>query len=504
MGQIVPSRKIYVYPAEVGVALPRTVSSNNGKSEHFHLWKIRSSKGCSKRRGGRKLLIRGEKINIAVRSVCHNFEWKHSFKAKGEMESTIRNATPMDLPSILELVKSVNRMVGSDEIQSWMLKDPQALFLAEISNQTDARKELAGLCCGTILDSDLGFMGLYMVKEDMRGKGVGFKLWKATKEHIGDRNIGVCGKMDYIVKYREKEGFEHIQDYVIKYYECFGDCMPTGIAWPSEVSVATFFDGKLFNYRKNCDNVILVNNSNEIAGKRDDSAEAESIGSVRIETLLDEKTGKICFDKVQTLQSSSVVFRQNYNFESVDGAKEKKLIKSVNEAEFSDIRTSIQNTSANQASDISGICLIAEEILSKVVQYDKSLHSRDRSMEVRQIFALSSCKSSVALVSGQVVGYGCLRPVLTGHWIISPLYSDSESIAETILFDLLQGFDFGKVPEGVVTRLPDKNIFAENLFHKFGFSEIENEHIVTSFTKRPVKRDISRIYSFHSTVFCSE
>ncbi|PRD31695.1 UNVERIFIED_CONTAM: hypothetical protein NCL1_22840 [Trichonephila clavipes] len=420
------------------------------------------------------------------------------------MESTIRSATPTDLHSILELVKSVNRMVGLDEIQAWMLKDPQALFVAETSLQTGARKELVGLCCGTILDSDLGFMGLYMVKEDMRGKGVGFKLWKATKEHIGDRNIGVCGKMENFVKYREKEGFEHVQDYVIKYYECFGDAMPTGIAWPPEVSVATFFDGKLFNHWKNCGDVIVVNNLNEIAGKRRDYAEAESIRSVRIGTLLDERTGKRCIDKTQTLQFSSVALPQTYDFKSVDGAEGKKLLNSVKETEFSDIHTSIQNTPTHQTSDISGICQSAEEIMTKVVEYDKSLHSRDRSIEVRQTFALSSCKSSVALVAGQVVGYGCLRPVLTGHWIISPLYADSESVAGTILFDLLQGFDFGKVPEGVVIRLPDKNITAESLFHKFGFSEIENEHIVMGFTKRPVKRDISRIYSFHSTVFCCE
>ncbi|GFY54514.1 n-acetyltransferase domain-containing protein, partial [Trichonephila inaurata madagascariensis] len=445
-------------------------------------------------------LIRGEEIETAVRRCLSWLQWKHSFQREGEMESTIRNATPTDLHSILELVKSVNRMVGSDEIQSWMLKDPKALFVAEISSQTGARKELAGLCCGTILDSDLGFMGLYMVKENMRGKGVGFKLWKATREHIGDRNIGVCGDMENFVKYREKEGFEHVQDYVIKYYECFGHAMPTGIAWPPEVSVATFFDGKLFNYRKNCGEVIVVKNLNEIAGKGGDCAEAELIGSDKTETLLDEKTGKRCIDKAQTLQSSSVALPQTYDFESVDGAEGKTLLNSVNETEFSDI----QNTSTHPTSDISGICLSAEEILTKVVEYDKSLHSRDRAIEVRQTFALLSCKGSVAFVDGQVVGYGCLRPVLTGHWIISPLYADSESVAETILFDLLQGFDFGKVPEGVVIRLPDKNITAESLFHKFGFSEIENDHIMMGFTKRPVKRDISRIYSFHSTVFCCE
>ncbi|GFU30759.1 n-acetyltransferase domain-containing protein [Nephila pilipes] len=418
------------------------------------------------------------------------------------MEVTIRNATPSDLPSIVELAKSVNRMISPEEIQSWMLKDPQALFLAEISNPTEAKNRLVGACCGTILDSDLGFMGLYIVKEDIRGKGIGSKLWKATKDHLGDRNIGVRGKRHNLEKYKGREGFEHIQDYVIEYYESFFDSVPSSVAWSPETIAVQFFEGKLVSYRKNCDDVVVIDSSKE----RCQIAEPKSIGFASKEATLVEDIGK-CessetrFDgNAETIRSSRGLLSDDSVLKSEDGGDENELITSVGGTRSSDVQTSTLNTNQKSIDR----CLNAEVIMSKVVEYDKSLHDRDRSVEVRQTFSWSSCKSSVALADGRVVGYGCFRLVLTGHWIISPFYADTETIAEIILFDLLRGFDFAEAPEGIVIRLPDKNSAAKRLVNKFGFSEIEGEHIMTGFTKRSVVLDISRIYSFHSTVFCCE
>ena len=38
-----------------------------------------------------------------------------------------------------------------------------------------------------------GFIGLYIVKPEFRGKGLGMRLWEAGMAYLGDRNIGLDG-----------------------------------------------------------------------------------------------------------------------------------------------------------------------------------------------------------------------------------------------------------------------------------------------------------------------
>ncbi|CAL1266662.1 unnamed protein product, partial [Larinioides sclopetarius] len=126
-----------------------------------------------------------------------------------EMDIKIRNATLSDLPSILDFAKSVGRFLGADEIKTWLQVDPEALFVAEGS----PGGKLIGSCCATRLTPELGFMGLYVVLEEYRGRGIGSKLWRAAKEHRGDRNIGLHAELSMLKKYREREGFCHVEDY---------------------------------------------------------------------------------------------------------------------------------------------------------------------------------------------------------------------------------------------------------------------------------------------------
>lgn len=55
--------------------------------------------------------------------------------------------------------------------------------------------------------SDFGFIGLYIVKEAFRGKGFGFKLWKAAIASLSGRNIGLDGVLAQQDNYK-KSGFK--------------------------------------------------------------------------------------------------------------------------------------------------------------------------------------------------------------------------------------------------------------------------------------------------------
>jgi ribosomal protein S18 acetylase RimI-like enzyme len=55
--------------------------------------------------------------------------------------------------------------------------------------------------------SDFGFIGLYIVKDEFRGKGFGFKLWEAAIASLSSRNIGLDGVLAQQDNYK-KSGFE--------------------------------------------------------------------------------------------------------------------------------------------------------------------------------------------------------------------------------------------------------------------------------------------------------
>jgi GNAT superfamily N-acetyltransferase len=54
---------------------------------------------------------------------------------------------------------------------------------------------------------DFGFIGLYIVKDEFRGKGFGFRLWEAAISSLSDRNIGLDGVLAQQDNYK-KSGFK--------------------------------------------------------------------------------------------------------------------------------------------------------------------------------------------------------------------------------------------------------------------------------------------------------
>lgn len=139
-----------------------------------------------------------------------------------------------------------------------------------------------------------------------------------------------------------------------------------------------------------------------------------------------------------------------------------------------------------------------DELLNKVVDYDGRWRNRECSFIVRQSFSWRSCRTKIAIASDEtVVGYGCIRKCISDRWILSPLYADTLEIAEHLLRELLQDFDFSEASEGILLYFPDKNARWKDLLKRYGFQDTGWDAFY-GFTEEGIGYDTDRIYSFRS------
>jgi GNAT superfamily N-acetyltransferase len=78
--------------------------------------------------------------------------------------------------------------------------DPHGFFVGLLDGEPIAT--LAGVA----YDDGYGFLGLYIVKPEHRGKGYGIRIWREVTRYLGDRNVGLDGVLDQQANY-ERSGF---------------------------------------------------------------------------------------------------------------------------------------------------------------------------------------------------------------------------------------------------------------------------------------------------------
>lgn len=72
--------------------------------------------------------------------------------------------------------------------------------------------KIIGLCAGILQKDDLAFVGMYVVKSNLRGLGIGKNLWNRVMERVGDRNAAINTRLENVENYRDRGGFPIVCD----------------------------------------------------------------------------------------------------------------------------------------------------------------------------------------------------------------------------------------------------------------------------------------------------
>ena len=133
----------------------------------------------------------------------------------------VRRLTREELDAAISGARAEGWNPGLNEADSFYYTDPNGFFAAEVDGQ------VVGSISAVAYDDTYGFMGFYIVRPDLRGKGYGMQLWNASLAYLGDRVIGADGVPNMLAKY-ETFGFR-IAYRNVRYQGTGGGTEPEGL-----------------------------------------------------------------------------------------------------------------------------------------------------------------------------------------------------------------------------------------------------------------------------------
>ncbi|KZR91859.1 Acetyltransferase (GNAT) family protein [Synechococcus sp. MIT S9509] len=95
-------------------------------------------------------------------------------------EFTIRPVEPVDIPLINNWARSEGFAPGTGDVGIYRQTDRQGVWTGCLG------EEPIGCIAGIRYNHAYGFIGLYIVRPDQRGRGYGVKLWKVALDHLHD------------------------------------------------------------------------------------------------------------------------------------------------------------------------------------------------------------------------------------------------------------------------------------------------------------------------------
>jgi len=114
---------------------------------------------------------------------------------------TVRSMTRAEVDLALNWAAAEGWNPGIHDADCFYATDPNGFFIGELEGEPIACLSAAAY------DERFGFLGLYIVKPEFRGKGFGLQIWKAGLAYLGKRNIGLDGVVTQQENYR-KSGFK--------------------------------------------------------------------------------------------------------------------------------------------------------------------------------------------------------------------------------------------------------------------------------------------------------
>jgi hypothetical protein len=107
----------------------------------------------------------------------------------------IRRMTPADVELTLDWAAAEGWNPGRHDAASCLATDPDGLLVGLLDGEP-----AAVIACVRYADA-FAFVGLYIVRADLRGHGHGIALWEAGHEHLGDLPSGLEAVEAQIVNY---------------------------------------------------------------------------------------------------------------------------------------------------------------------------------------------------------------------------------------------------------------------------------------------------------------
>ncbi len=131
----------------------------------------------------------------------------------------VRPMTRAELDLALDWAASEGWNPGLHDAECFYAADPQGFLIGHLGD------EAVGCISAVAYDAHFGFLGLYIVRPQFRGKGFGWKLWQAAIAYLGERTIGLDGVVEQQDNYR-KSGF-HLDYRNIRYQGIAQGRMPS-------------------------------------------------------------------------------------------------------------------------------------------------------------------------------------------------------------------------------------------------------------------------------------
>jgi Acetyltransferase (GNAT) domain/Acetyltransferase (GNAT) family len=111
----------------------------------------------------------------------------------------VRRMREADLERALDWAAAEGWNPGLHDARCFHAADPQGFFVGELGGVP------VGCVSAVRYGPDFGFLGLYIVKAEYRGRGFGLELWRAALDRLGGRAIGLDGVVAQQENYRKSD-----------------------------------------------------------------------------------------------------------------------------------------------------------------------------------------------------------------------------------------------------------------------------------------------------------